>query len=145
MRNNILLYAAICAIFYTAFLLIMKSLNMLEASGFRIVNYILLWLISFIQVKKRINDRHAYVPFLQVFCTVFFTGTLSFIFFSAFLFIYALSDPLITKLLINNQHAVILSAPSVIILFEGTGASIIIALINMVYFTRYEEGEVDLK
>ncbi|MCW3075680.1 MAG: hypothetical protein JWO32_289 [Bacteroidetes bacterium] len=113
----------------------------MEVTSLRMVNYFILWLVTFIQIKKWITQTGKPIPFLQVYCVVFFTGVFSFFLFSVFLFLYAHMDPYIAGILAKHAAGLMHSIPSVIILFEGAGASIIIALINMIYFTRYEEGE----
>ncbi|MGZ4041942.1 MAG: DUF4199 domain-containing protein [Bacteroidia bacterium] len=139
-RNETLLYGVICCTCCIIFLLVMKYMNSLEHSGFRLVNYLIILLVTFIQVRTKIKQKGEYIPFLQVFSTVFFTGTLSSVLFSVFLFVYAFFDPLLSKLLIHNAPEFLRAAPAIVLLFEGTGVSIIIALINMVYFTKFEEN-----
>jgi predicted membrane protein len=93
------------------------------------------------QIKKWIKETGSYVVFLQVLGTVFFTGLWSFILFGFFLYVYTLYDNELAQLFVQKSMGMFPAAPSIIILFEGAGASIIVAFINMQYFRRYEEGE----
>jgi hypothetical protein len=109
------------------------------------VNYVMLYLICLYQIKKWINQTGRYVFFLQVLGTVFYTGVWSFVLFSVFLAIYVRFDETLAELFSQNVPDIFDFMPSIIILFEGLGASIIIAFIQMQYFRRYEEGEETLK
>ncbi|MBA3664950.1 MAG: hypothetical protein H0W61_12180 [Bacteroidetes bacterium] len=113
----------------------------MEITELRLVNYFIIWAVTFFQIKKWIKETGKFIPFLQVYCVVFFTGTFSFILFSLFLYLYTHLDPYVAAIMTKHTTGMIRSIPSIILAFEGAGASIIIALINMVYFTRYEEGE----
>lgn len=145
MRNSILIYGSICCIFYIVFLLLMRVFNLMETTELRMVNYFIMWAVTFFQIKKWIKETGKHIPFLQVYCVVFFTGVFSYFLFSVFLFLYAHMDPYVAGILAKHAAGLMQSMPSVIVLFEGAGASIIIALINMIYFSRYEEGEVSIE
>jgi hypothetical protein len=144
-RKSILLWAAVCCLFYMGFMLLMRALNLLEVTGLRAVNYLVLFIVCFMGIKKWVTTSEHYVPFLTVFLTTFLTGIFSFVFFCLFLILYAQFDPSLTDLF--NRHApdTLRAIPSVIILFEGSAISIVIAFITMQYFRRYEEGEVSAK
>jgi hypothetical protein len=141
MRNSVLLYGIVCCVVYIVFLLLMKLLGLMHITELRFVNYLILCFISLYQVKRWIKQTGAYVPFLQVLGTVLLTGMWSFILFSAFLFLYTRYDIELAELFVQKTKGVFPAMPSIVILFEGGGASIIIAFINMQYFRRYEEGE----
>ena len=145
MRNSILTYGFISCLFYIGFLLLMKMLNLMHITELRMVNYVILCLICMYQIKRWVFKTGAYVPFLQVFCTALFTGICSFAFFSAFLFVYTRFDNDLNELFIQNTNTFLSSLPTVIVFLEGSAISIIVALINLQYFRRYEEGEVSPK
>ncbi len=141
MRNSILLYGFISALLYIGFLLTMKTLNLMHVTELRLFNYVILCLVCMYQIKRWIIKTGAYVPFLHVFTTVFFTGILSFVLFSSFLYFYTMIDADLNQLFIENAKDVFSFFPTIVILFEGSAISIIVALINLQYFRRYEEGE----
>src|ERR1041385_8692447 len=92
-RNSILKFAAISCLFYIVFLLLMQSFNLLHVTGLRIVNYVFLFAVCFFGIKRWVNQSEHYVPFLTVFTTVLFAGTLSYVFFCIFLLIYSSFSP----------------------------------------------------
>jgi hypothetical protein len=141
-RNTIFALGAICCVFYIVFLLIMKAMGLIEVTGLRAVNYVVLFFVCFFGIKRWINQTEHFIPFLTVFVTAFLTGVFSFLLFSIFLLFYTKFDHSMTELFNKNAPMSLQSIPSVIILFEGSAISIITAFINMQYFRRYEEGEV---
>jgi hypothetical protein len=122
-------------------MLVMKLAGFLEITELRMVNYVILCLVCMYEIRKWVRDRETYVPFLQVFGTSFFTGLWSFFLFSVFLFVYAKFDPQLTELFAQQPLVVFSNFPSILIFFEGSAVSIIVALINLQYFRRFEEGE----
>jgi len=141
MRKGVLVYGIVCCSMYIAFLLLMKTFNLIQITQLRMVNYLILGMVSVYQIKKWINKYGTYVPFLQVFGATFFMGIWSFILFTLFLFIYSRYDNHVAELFTQNSFGFTGDVPSIVILFEGSGVSIIIAFITMQYFRRYEEGE----
>ena len=113
----------------------------MRVTELRFVNYLILCLVCLYQIKHWIKQTGAFVPFLQVLGTVLFTGIWSFILFSVFLFVYTKYDQELSELFVRKTMGTFPAVPSIVILFEGAGASIIVAFINMQYFRRYEEGE----
>lgn len=143
--KTVLVYGAISCTFYIVFMLIMKLLGFLQLTELRMVNYVILCLVCMYEIRKWVKRRETYVPFLQVFATAFFTGLISFFLFSVFLFIYSKFDMQLNELFRQQSMTLFNNVPSIIIFFEGSAASIIIAFINMQYFRRYEEGEKSTK
>jgi hypothetical protein len=140
-RKTVLVYGSVCAVFYIAFMLIMKLVGLLHITELRMVNYVILCLVCLFEIRQWIKQRHTYVPFLQVFGTAFFTGLWSFLLFSAFCYVYSRYDAELRQLFFENTYGVFPNVPSIVLFFEGSAASIIVAFINMQYFRRYEEGE----
>jgi len=141
MRTSVLVYGTVCCALYIVFLLVMKIFGFMQVTELRMVNYVILCLVSFYQIKRMIKQSHTYVPFLGVYGTVLFTGTWSFFLFSVFLLVYSRFNIELSDLFMKATHGYFSVMPSIVIFFEGTAASIIVALINMQYFRRYEEGE----
>jgi hypothetical protein len=141
-RNSILMWAVICAVFYIVFLMIMKFTGLLQVTGLRAINYVALFVVTFMGIKRWVSQTEHFVPFLTVFVSTLFTGVASFALFCIFLVFYAESDPLLNDLFHQHAPDTLKSIPSALILFEGTAVSIVVAFINMQYFRRYEEGEV---
>ena len=145
MRNSILNFGITACLLYIAFLLLMKMLNLMRVTELRMVNYVILCVVCLYQLKRWVNKEEAFVPFLTVFFTSLFTGIFSFLLFSAFLFVYTRFDAELNELFIQNTPVSFSFLPTAIILFEGSAASIVVALINLQYFRRYEEGEASPK
>jgi hypothetical protein len=140
-RNSVIKFAAICCAFYIVFLLLMQALDLVHITGLRVVNYLFLFMVCFIGIRRWVFRSEHFVPFLTVFATSLLTGVLSFVFFCIFLLIYSGFNSEMTELFNRHAPTALRSIPSVIILFEGAAVSIIVAFINMQYFRRYEEGE----
>ncbi len=145
MLNSILLYGTLCCLFYILFLMLMKSISLMQVTGFRLINYVMLCIVCLYQINQWINQTGSYVPFLKVFFTAFFTGVWSFIVFTFFLFIYGEFNTHLTELFVRNVSGVFTSVPFIVILLEGIGVSVIIALINVQYFLKYEKGRASDK
>jgi|ERR1700757_4678399 len=144
MRKNILVFGIVNFAIYTVLFLLFKYLNFLNITSLWIVNYATLTLISLYQVHKLVKQSGGYVPFLQIFCIIFFTGSWSFILFGIFIFIYAWFDPYLNQLFDMDADSQSKLVSAILVVFEGSGASIIIALIAMFYSSRYEDGEVTI-
>ena len=144
MKREIFIYGLISGILYIVSLLSFKYLNLLHIRTLRIFNYVALTLISLYQVHHWIKKSGGYIPFLEVFFTVLFTGAFSFAILGIFIFIYSFSDPYLTELFIvsSNDHSKLV--PAIVVFFEGSGASIIVSLIVMLYASKFEEGETSL-
>src|ERR1041384_5841378 len=133
-RNSILKWGAMCCAIYIVFMLLMQAFNLLEVTGLRAVNYLVLFIVCFAGIKRWVSQSEHFVPFLTVFTTALLTGVFSFALFSIFLMIYAGFNPTLNDLF--NKHApdTLRSITSVLILIEGAAVSIIVAFINMQYF-----------
>lgn len=139
MKRNIFMFAILNCILYIVFALSFKYLNLLHIWGLSMINFVVLTLVSLIQVRKWLRSYNSHVPFLQVFVTILFTGALSFVFFGAFVLIYSQVDPDLAQLFItHSENTGKLIAP-IMLFFEGSGASIIIALIAAFYAGIYED------
>ena len=107
------------------------------------LNYVSLFFISLYQIDRWIKQIGTYIPSLQAFTAIFFTGSLSFLLFSGFIFIYSLFDPYLTESYFNT-YGKLHSWSALLIFFEGVAGSIIIALVAMMYSDRYEDGEAKI-
>lgn len=142
MRSSIFTFGAANAGIFILFAIAFKYLNLLHIWGLNMINYVVLTLLSLYQVNHWIKTGKGYVPFLQVFFTILFTGAVSFILFGAFILIYSLSDPLLAKMYITHADSAGRLVGPILLFFEGTGGSIIVGLIASFYAARYEDGEV---
>jgi hypothetical protein len=141
MRYAALLYGSVSCVFYIIFLVAMKLAGLLHVTELRFVNYVILTFVGLFEIRRWIINRRAFVPFLQVFATVFFTGMWSFLLFSFFIYLYSFYDAELNELFVQSTMGYFQQMPSIVIFFEGSAASIIVAFINMQYYRRYEEGE----
>ena len=144
MKKNILMYGIInCALFIILFLSF-KYLNFKDITGLRVINYLALTLVSLYQLHSLMKKRHGYIAFLDSFCLTFFTGTWAFMLFSAFIYIYSWCDPYLHELFIMDSTAQNKLVAAMLVFFEGSGGSIIIALIAMFYSGIYQDGEASI-
>lgn len=139
-RRGIFVVGTFCGLIYVAFFLVMASLGFMHITELRAFNFIVLFIASFLMIRKWVHDTHHFIPFLKVIGTVFFTGLWSFIVLSIFLTIYTWYNPELYDLFIRKTMGLIHSWPQFVVLFEGAAVSIVIAFILMQYFRRYEEG-----
>ncbi|MGZ3866310.1 MAG: hypothetical protein ACXVOH_07130 [Bacteroidia bacterium] len=141
-RKSIFFTGLTCCLLYIVFLLSMQQLNLLHVTELRAVNYLILFVACIMQIRHWMKKYATYVPFLQVLSSSLFTGIWSFALYCIFLSIYTRYNTYLGGLFVEHSRGFTGDFPSVIVLFEGAGVSIIIAFINMQYFRRYEEGEV---
>jgi len=144
MASNIVLFAGINFVVYVALFLSLKYMNVLNLSGFLMLNYVTLAFVSLYQIHALIKKNQAYIPFLESFVLIFLTGTLSFMFFSIYIFIYSWLDPLLYELFIMDSGDQNKLIAAMLIFFEGSGASIVIGLIAMFYSGRYQDDEASI-
>ena len=145
LRNIIFKFGFISCSFYIIFLLLMKMFGLMHVTELRAVNYLILGAVGFYEIGQVVKKEHAYVSFLTVLSVVFFTGLFSFFLFSIFTFVYSKFDSEMAELLLKSTQNFITSMPSIVIMFEGSAASIIVAFICMQYFRKFEEGEEETK
>lgn len=144
LKKNIFLFGIInCAIFIVLFLSF-KYLNFRDITGLRLINYFALTIISLYQIHRLVKLKHGYIPFLNTFCLIFFTGTWAFMLFSAFIYVYSWLDPYLHELFIMDSNSQNKLVAAMLVFFEGSGGSIIIALIAMFYAGRYQDGEASI-
>lgn len=141
-RRSIFITGLVCCVLYILFLLSMQAFNLLHVTELRGVNYLILWMACIFQVRRWMKKRGTFVPFLQVLSSSLFTGIWSFALYCIFLSLYARYNPYLAGLFVEHAQGFGGDFPTIIVFFEGSGVSIIIAFINMQYFRRYEEGEV---
>jgi|1185.fasta_scaffold479638_1 hypothetical protein len=139
-KKNILIYGALNTGLYIILFLAFRMLGLLHFVGLRMINYVVLCLVSFYQIKKFTQENGGYLPFLISAVITLCTGTFSFFLFALFIYIFSFIDPYLSSVYfdISSSHQKELT-PFILILFEGTGACIIIALIIMIYAEKLKE------
>lgn len=140
-KRSILVFGLINCAAYILLVLSFKYLGLLHVWGLRMCNYVVLTLVSIWQIRHWIKISGGYVPFLQAFFTALFTGACSFVFFGIFIFFYSFSDPYLAGLYIADPDTQTLLIPPMVLVLEGSGASIITGLIVMLYAGRFEDDE----
>jgi hypothetical protein len=83
------------------------------------------------------------IRFLQAFGLTFFTGTLSFFLFAAFILIWSQFDPYFFSLYFENSDTRLNIVPFILVFFEGSATCIIIGLLMMMYVDRFRNREKD--
>ena len=141
MKRSIVRFAILNAAIFILLALAFKCLNLLHIWGLNMINYVILTFISLWQVHRWIKQSHGYIPFLEVFFTVIFTGALAFVFFGIFIFLYSLYDPYLASLYITHSDSAGKLIAPILLFFEGSGGSIIVAMIAAFYAARFEDGE----
>jgi len=139
MKKSIAVFALINFVVYVLLFFIFRAFGLLHLSGLRMLNFVTLGLICCYQVSHWVKQGGGYLPFLESFVTGFITGTFSFVLFAIFIFLYSLSDPYFAKLYFNEPDGTLKIVPSIILFFEGSGGSLIIGLITMMYSEQYKE------
>lgn len=140
-RKTILLFSAINLAFFIGFMMLVKYTGLLHVTGLRTVNYLFLTVFSLIHVKRLIKIYNGYIPFLQVIGLTFLTGTISFCLFSIFIFLYSFVDPYLNSLYIMDTEGMSSLVPPLLVFFEGSGVSIIVGLIAMIYSEKFSDKE----
>ncbi len=143
-KKKIVVFGLLNCGVYIILFMSFKYFNLLHFSGLRMLNYITLFLISLYEINRWVKQIGTYIPSLYAFSTIFFTGALSFFFFTGFIFTYSLFNADVTELYFDT-YGKINSSSSVLIFFEGLAGSMIVALIAMMYSDRYEDGEATIK
>lgn len=141
-KHNIQLFAVINCACYVAFVMVVKYGGLLHITGLRTVNYLMLAFVSIWQIRGLVKRFDGFIPFLEVLCITFSTGTLSFFLFSIFLFGYSFFDPYLNAEFIMDVGDMPRFVPSLLVFFEGSGISIIIGLIVMEYAAKFLKKEV---
>jgi len=139
MKKSIVVFAFLNFAVYIVLFFTFRAFGLLHFSGLRMLNYITLGVICCYQVSHWVKQGGGYIPFLESFCTAFFTGTLSYVLFAIFIFLYSLGDPYFAKLYFNEPDGTLKLVPFIIIFFEGSAGSLIIGLITMMYSEQYKE------
>jgi len=137
MKKNILVFSIINFVIYVLLFILFRSLNLLHLSGLRMLNYVTLGIVSCYQIDRWTKRGGPYLPFLKAFLRASITGTISFIFFAIFIFIYAKTDPYFTSLYFDDSHTTNKFIPFIIIFFEGSAGSVIVGLIVGIYSEKY--------
>ena len=143
-KKSIFTFALINCVVYIVLVLTFKYANLLHIWGLRMSNYAALSLISILQVRQWIKANKGYLPFLEAFFTILFTGALASLFFGGFMLVYSLYDPYLATMYVTDPGLQSMVIPAIVLVLEGTGASIIVALIVMFYAGRFEEGEAKI-
>ena len=139
-KRKIFIYGILNCVVYIILFMVFRCSNLMHFSGLRMLNYVSLFLISLYQINRWVKQIGTYIPSLQAFSAIFFTGSWSFMLFGGFIFAYSLFDPYLTESYFNT-YGKLHSWSALLIFFEGVGGSVIIALVAMMYSDRYEDGE----
>jgi hypothetical protein len=142
-KQKILVYGVLNCAAYIILFMSFRYFNLLHFSGLRMLNYVSLFLISLYQINRWVKQIGTYIPSLQAFGAIFFTGSLSFMLFAGFIFAYSLFDPYLTESYFNT-YGKLHSWSALLIFFEGVAGSVIIAMVAMMYSDRYEDGEAKI-
>ena len=141
-RKNILFFAFLNAFLFITFMMCVKYFNLLHITGLRTVNYLILTLLSFVQIKRLMKIGHGFPTFLEAMCVPFVTGTIAFFLFAVFLFIYSFIDPFFLSRVVIAVDYLDRLVPSFLVFFEGSGISIIVGLIMMEYADMLAEKQM---
>lgn len=144
-KKNVLLNGSFTGLLFMGLFLILRMLGLLHVFGISMVNFVVLFFACLFQLKRQMQKTGGYIPYLEAFLITLSTGTVAYVLFSVFLFLYSLLDPIAVGLYIANSELPQTLLPFVITFFEGSGGSIIVALALSFYTSRYEDGEAELK
>ncbi len=142
LMKSVFLYAIINCVIFIVTVMAFKYLNLLHVWGLRITHYVIVIFVCLYQARRIIRKHGAYLPFLRAFSLSLFTGILAFALYGLFILLYSLFDPYLAKIFITDSQDDNILIPALIVFFEGSGASIIVALIVMIFAARFEDGEL---
>lgn len=128
-------FAAFAIIFF-----IFRVLGVAEHTELRFLNFILVGIVSFLAVRHYQLETHNQMNYLEGLAVSFLTTVISFSVFGLALWGYlGLFDPqLLSQIAANSPHGMYPSHfhSGVMMVSEGVGGGVIIALIVMQYFKR---------
>lgn len=139
-KENILLYGIINGSIFIILFFLFRSLSLLHNTYLYILNYVILGVISCYQIKKLVVKYEGYIPFLKAFGITFFTGSLSFLIFALFIYLYSKIDPYLISIYFNVPGEILQITPFIITLMEGMAGSMIVGLITLIYSEKFKDG-----
>ncbi len=139
-KMKIFIFGIVNCVLYIILFLFLKWFNLMHFSGLRMLNYVIFFLLSLYQVKRRVKHAGKYTPSIQALGIIFLTGAWSFLLLAGFILAYSLADPYITEQYFNT-YGKLNSTSSFLIFFEGVAGSTIVALIAMIYADMYKDGD----
>jgi hypothetical protein len=142
LKRIILLHGAMAAVCYIAFFFLMRSLNLIEMTELRFVNYFIFGLVGYHALSE--IRKHAELNYFQDFGAAFLTGIVSFLILGAFLYIYLHIDTSFLQYLNRTVITGANSSPSelsLILFFEGSAMSAVVTLCMMQLFKRFLDKE----
>lgn len=138
-QQNIFLFGLInCAVYGGVLVIFRQFHTRILPSLLVLINCVVLWLISTIQIKRLVK-KFGVMKFLRSFSLVFFTGVCAFILFGGFIFSYSMLDRGLVNQLTRADEQLLTSV--ILIVSEGAGGSMIVALICMFYADQFYDHE----
>ena len=139
-QRNVFKFGIINCITYAAILIVFRLFHSrILPSLLVLIDCVVLWFISRIQIKKLAGTYSEPMKFLRSFSLVFFTGILAFVLFGGFILLYSLPDKSLAGLLSGAGGQIL--TPVIVIASEGGGGSVIVALIGMMYADQFYDHE----
>jgi hypothetical protein len=137
-------YGAYACIAFIVYFIAMRLIGMATVVELRFLNYIFVIVAAFYAARKAESIKNWRLKYLQAFIVVFLTGTFSFLFFSVFMLIYSVFDPIIlntfAEMFTGASSLGRFSAPF-LIASEGISISSIIGL-GMGFFVQEYSGHM---
>jgi hypothetical protein len=141
-KMNVLIFGILNFGLYLSFFFSCKHFNIMHITGLRMVNFLILSLTALVLINRWKKQYDGYFPFLTVFSSILLIGVISFMLFAIFIFFYAGYDPELTELFVTKIPENLRQVPAIVILFEGTAGSIIVALILMIYTSMINDSRI---
>jgi hypothetical protein len=139
-QRNVFLFGIINCLVYAAILVVFRLIHSrILPSLLVLIDCVVLWIISHIQIKRLAKTYTESLKFLRSFSLVFFTGALGFLLFGGFILLYSLLDKGLAALLTNAGEQLL--TPVIVIVSEGGGRSVVVALICMMYADQFYDHE----
>lgn len=140
--RNVIAYGMIAAFLFLVLLIVMR-LFMKNISGLVApVDCLALWAVSFFQIRRIARVYGGGLRFLRAFSLVFFTGVVAFCVFGVLMILYAMIDPNLPQAFMARSREAFYM-PVFVIVGEGIGGCIIVALLGTFYSDRFLDREID--
>ena len=142
--KNVIAYGVLAAVIFLVLLIVMR-LFMQNISGLVApVDCLALWIVSFFQIRRIARVYGGGLRFLRAYSLVFFTGVVAFCFFGLLMFLYALIDQNLPQAFMARSRDAFFM-PVFIVVGEGIGGCIIVALLGTFYSDRFLDREIEPK
>ncbi|MCX6350671.1 MAG: hypothetical protein NTX03_02290 [Bacteroidetes bacterium] len=143
--NHIIIkYAGVTVVLYILYFVIMKMLGWADVPALRFVNYIIYAMAAYLALKDVVKAEGGALDYLGGLGIAFLMGVSSFVVFGLLILIYTHFDSFfVDTLLVDFPTSASLGkfGPCILVIAEGTVASVVVSLTLMQYFKKFSKEE----